>query len=632
MKMKKSWPVMLSLSLALVGCGGGGASLTEGPILSGAPAAEPVSAPGSVEAIRSVGTFKPSHGCAEVNEYVSRYVEISNLHPDQVVPVEGPEYAGEDSSSSAMTSKGLVSASATGQGITQSEIAHADVDGGLLYTLNYGYGVPTGGLKIFQTDPAQGPAEISSLPLDFNPREILSVDVSGKRILVLFGWLLEEQDGYYDYKTVVSLVDVTDPSQPEEFRREIVPGYFVEGKSLDDRGAVTWVTYRPIPTYLESLDVKEVLPEKTLIDGAGVEVKAPSVACENVLLYENESLSEGYSPYTVGTTFVSLLNLGGESFETKTQAILSPSWKTIVSSNADDHLILAQNIDDPAIHSTEIYRFDLNAAEQKVTLGASGAVAGDIVNRFFIDEKDDTIRVFHRRFLGEVGNYVSTLRADGSGKLGVVGSFGPFESAEEQYTARFMGNIGCVITFLVIDPLTCFDLRDPAQPRRLGELQIEGVSLHLEQVSEDLLLGIGVDGGLSGVVANLFDISDPSQPLLADQITLSDPADYFSYSEVFYDFRALGKDGNSARYVVPMEWYNDSVSFGWGSSLSLFSVDAGAKRLELEKVLRNEGATNYWEDNYLRGFFFDETLAALSRGELTLFLLQDYTPVFNSPL
>ncbi|HEX5035008.1 MAG TPA: beta-propeller domain-containing protein, partial [bacterium] len=269
-------------------------------------------------------------------------------------------------------------------------------------------------------------------------------------------------------------------------------------------------------------------------------------------------------------------------------------------------------------------------------------VPGNVLNQFFIDEQDGVLRVFHHvaapfgscpdcpiavepaalkaQSTGSdlaAGNYLSTYRG---GSL--LGRSGPFEADEIPYAARFLSRFACVVTFIQIDPLTCFDLQDPAKPTRLGELEIEGVSFHLEDLGQGFLLGIG-RGGDGEVVANLFDVNDPSHPQLARQLALN-PGGGSSFSEVFYDPRALGKDREMRNFSVPMD---DAA----GSKLALFSVDLATRNLQSEgELVKPFSDTSY--DTFRRAYFFADSLATLSLQKAEIFSRIPVSPVFSLPL
>jgi uncharacterized secreted protein with C-terminal beta-propeller domain len=83
---------------------------------------------------------------------------------------------------------------------------------------------------------------------------------------------------------------------------------------------------------------------------------------------------------------------------------------------------------------------------------------------------------------------------------------------ENVHSVRMAGDIGYIVTFWQTDPLFSFDLSDPKNPILLGELKIPGFSRYMEQWSDGLLLGMGVDtnerGVRQGLKLTMFDVSD----------------------------------------------------------------------------------------------------------------------------
>ena len=92
-------------------------------------------------------------------------------------------------------------------------------------------------------------------------------------------------------------------------------------------------------------------------------------------------------------------------------------------------------------------------------------------------------------------------------------------------SARFMGDIGYFVTYKQVDPLFSVDLKDPRNPKILGELKVTGFSSYLHFYGEDKLLGIGTEtdpqsGEWLGVKLSMFDTSDPSNVLEEDKYVM----------------------------------------------------------------------------------------------------------------
>ena len=110
---------------------------------------------------------------------------------------------------------------------------------------------------------------------------------------------------------------------------------------------------------------------------------------------------------------------------------------------------------------------------------------------------------------------VTVLREQG-GRLAQIGQVGGLGRGERIYAARFLGDVGYLVTFRQVDPLYTIDLSNPAAPKVAGELKITGYSAYLHPIGEDLLLGVGQEaseqGRRLGAQVSLFDVSDPASP------------------------------------------------------------------------------------------------------------------------
>ncbi|HKY62260.1 MAG TPA: beta-propeller domain-containing protein [bacterium] len=617
--------IVLSLCcLSLAACSGGSSSAPPSKVL---------------------GRFQKAANCDEVKSYVQDYVDRAQEFADRTVPVAPPVLEGPTPGTEPSPDSGEDGvASPSGGTVIQSDLAFTDVDRGLFFVFS------ANNLKILKASPAAEAQVLSEVELGFPPQELVSLKVGARRYAVIFGG-----QGYFgigpmpaaaestiaplNEESILAVYDVSNPASPTKLLQETAPGRFLEARALVEGGKVAWVSERWL--YLgEGVEDADLFPQKTSLRDGGTN-QLPLSACQNTLLYQNESLNPDYAPYSLTATTISLLDLNQALLPVVSQAVLSPAWRTLIAANGD-HLMLAQNVDGAERSDTEVYRFDLGGETPLAFLDAA-QVPGNILNQFFIDEREGVLRVFHHvaPSFGScpecpvaaepaaalkaqatdpnlaTGNYLSTYRG---GSL--LGRSGPFEEDEVPYAARFLGRFACVVTFIQIDPLTCFDLQDPAKPAKLGELEIEGVSFHLEDLGQGFLLGIG-RGGAGGVVANLFDVSEPSQPQLAKQLALN-PGGGTSFSEVFYDPRALGKDQELRNFSVPTD---DAA----GSKLALFSVDLATRNLQPEgELLKPFSDTSY--DAFRRAYFFADSLATLSFQKAEIFSRSPLSPVFSLPL
>lgn len=188
---------------------------------------------------------------------------------------------------------------------------------------------------------------------------------------------------------------------------------------------------------------------------------------------------------------------------------------------------------------TAIYK--LAVANGEVTYRCSGDVPGQVLNQFSMDEFKGMFRIATTS-QGLLENWQPNTRNNiyvlDEG-LQIIGRLQGLAPTERIYAARFMGERAYLVTFRRLDPLFVIDLRDPYQPKVLGELKIPGYSDYLHPYDENYLIGIGkeVPGEIvplsapandgarvqiwppppreTGIKIALFDVRDPAQPIEA---------------------------------------------------------------------------------------------------------------------
>ncbi len=153
---------------------------------------------------------------------------------------------------------------------------------------------------------------------------------------------------------------------------------------------------------------------------------------------------------------------------------------------------------------------------------AAGTVDGYLNNSFSMDafngylrlvttRKDNTAEPMVGNAAASRSNCLYILDAD----MNLTGAVEDLAPGETIRSARFLGDVGCFVTYRNIDPLFSVDLSDPYNPVVLGQLQLTGFSEYLHFYKEDRLLGIGMEtdpdtGRTLGVKLSMFDISDPA--------------------------------------------------------------------------------------------------------------------------
>lgn len=187
-----------------------------------------------------------------------------------------------------------------------------------------------------------------------------------------------------------------------------------------------------------------------------------------------------------------------------------------------------------AYNTTVIHRLTLSG--NRITYSGKGEVAGHVLNQFSMDEHGGYFRIATTTegfsFTGPSTSRNNIYVLDENMK--VVGKLLGLAAGERIYSVRFMGDRCYLVTFRRVDPLFAVDLKDPRNPKVLGELKITGYSDYLHPYDERYLIGIGkeVNEGPvpapvperapmivpprpqreTGIKIALFDVADPTRP------------------------------------------------------------------------------------------------------------------------
>ncbi|MDC0183430.1 beta-propeller domain-containing protein [Candidatus Poseidoniales archaeon] len=385
---------------------------------------------------------------------------------------------------------------------------------------------------------------------------------------------------------------------------------------------------------------------------------------------------------------------------------IASSWAHVYASQ--DMLILAEPANDwwwfwrntDFEDATNIHVFDISGSSE-TTYVASGRVAGTVQDQFSISEYNGVIRVAttedawgrwwmeeteewtgptnnvftlevsesctctsYFTYAGETMCSVSECTVDSS-ELIHLGHVGDIAPNERIWSARFVGDRGYLVTFRNIDPLWVIDLSDPTNPTILGELEVPGVSTYIHPVDEDTLLTIGIGPGEDGLgldwsmtQISLFDVSDPTNPTLADSLPLS-PAYTdencedvrscgwsWSWSEATYEHKAFTYWAPENLLAVPLSTYryvydevNHYYNYEYISMLKLINVDAENLTLsehgevDHSPFYNNEDSEmNWWysySTNIRRSIFMGDYVYAFSALGVTVHRTTDLVQMEN---
>ena len=283
-----------------------------------------------------------------------------------------------------------------------------------------------------------------------------------------------------------------------------------------------------------------------------------------------------------------------------------------------------------------VHKLDLTQRHQAQYV-ASGTVEGHPLDQFSFDEHEGVLRVattLTRRVedpQSRWGRAVTTSRvatyAPQGTQLALVGQSAELAEGERIYSARFVGNKGYMVTFRQVDPLFTFDLSNPAQPHKVGELKVPGFSSYIHPVDDTHLLTVGEDRAADGswpsraIKLSLFDVSDLANPRETFTQLVGSSS---SWSEALYDHKAFNFFPARGLLAVPFTDWSSGFSGGsyWNSFVSdlrVFRVDAATGfsplgALTMSDLYRDSNSSwAYWYlPNVRRSVMADDYVYAIS--------------------
>ncbi len=427
------------------------------------------------------------------------------------------------------------------------------------------------------------------------PREML---LAGERLLI-FRNVIYDSRFWSQPGVQIMEVDVSDPASPRALRTLDAYGEFVTARlagsgvrvvmSHDGADSPT-LTPRPGETWEQRIrrsGLSTWLPLYTLTDREGARSWGLLTPCDAVQMPATEDRRYGNTETTLLLSFnlaEGIADWNAAGFVGSTDAVYAGSNSLYIASSFGGW-----------IPNTRIHRWDTPPGGAPVYQGTA-EVEGWLINQFAMSEYRGRLRVAttiegswpisSRLTIFDIGD-------DGLTELSKLDGLGP---SERIYAVRFLGELGYVVTFRLIDPLYVLDLSDPENPAVAGELKIPGFSSYLHPLGGGLLLGVGQNadphtGQPLGLQVSLFDVSDPAEPTRLDQVDLSAGS-----RNVTFEHRAFTY--HQGRAYIPASPTND-----------LFAVRVTSEALELERQITAQ-------DEVLRSLPVGDRLHLLLEGSL----------------
>jgi hypothetical protein len=387
---------------------------------------------------------------------------------------------------------------------------------------------------------------------------------------------------------------------------------------------------------IRSIDADQLLPRVTGTDG----VSHPLVSAENILV-----------PPLPGTRLAPVLNVlsvfevADLAAPPQSMAILGwvnglyASQRSVWLASAKENRVLTGSgrVERTGFIDTDLHRFAIE--DEGVVYTGSGTIEGSIgydpaALAYRLSEYDGALRVLSHSDSwfdrwDEWGSNRLTVLATTAGDDLLLKTRAVLPNAdrperigkpgEDVFGVRFFGERGYVVTFERIDPLYAIDLADPDDPVVLGGLEIRGFSDYLHPVSEDLLLGVGLDSVVidagtpmersvdQGVQVGLFDVSNATAPVLLDRDVIGFRGTWTSVLDSFHAFTWLPGDEESnrpTRFAIPVAvrgpdagmppdpdptaWYDWQLTGVMQYEIPLGTGPLGLRRLGIANVATRE--------------------------------------------
>ncbi|MFA7406078.1 MAG: beta-propeller domain-containing protein, partial [Pelobacteraceae bacterium] len=226
---------------------------------------------------------------------------------------------------------------------------------------------------------------------------------------------------------------------------------------------------------------------------------------------------------------------------------------------------------------TALHKFALANGIGMPLYKGSGIVTGWLNNQFSMGEYNGNLRIGTTRggWWGEgISNRLAIL-AEQDGALLEKGRIEGLAQGEKIYSMRFDRNRGYMVTFRQTDPLFTFDLSDPLNPRKVGELHVNGFATYIHLIGRDntrlLTVGRSADatGRVTGNKLQLFDVSNLAAPALLGESELGE-----GWSAALYDYHAFLYYEPLGILAIPYYSYGSTPGV-YSSGLRVFTISEG---------------------------------------------------------
>lgn len=426
--------------------------------------------------------------------------------------------------------------------------------------------------------------------------------------------------------TKIVIYNIKDRSKPSKIREVGMDGLYFDSRRID--GKLYVIANKNIYQYLEN-DLKK--PESF-----------------NPKFYDsldNKGWSDidfskiNYCPDAIAPNYVMIAAIDLDKIDsiTKIFTYLGSGENIYCSQN---NIYLAYTTVKGEEVSSFIYKFSINGGEVKYA--AEGKIPGTILNQFSMDEEDGYLRAATTQ-LNSAANSNNSSKASGVSKpsfgnlsnnlfilnanMKVVGKIENLASGEKIYSVRFLGSKAYIVTYKTTDPLFVIDLKDPQNPKILGQLKIPGFSNYLQPYDDTHIIGFGKDteeiaGSNSAIVKGMkiamFDVTDVNNPVQMFVVSIGSKG---TNSPVLSEHKALlfSKEKNLMAFPISIvdEKYNNTFSGAY-----VYNIDL-VKGFVLKSAVPNDSANSEVYSDYKvaiqRIIYINDTLYTIANNSIKAF-------------
>lgn len=446
--------------------------------------------------------------------------------------------------------------------------------------------------------------------------------------------------------TRIVIYNIKDKSKPSKIREVGMDGLYFDSRRID--GKLYVIANKNIYQYLEN-DLKK--PESfnpkfyDSLDNKG---------------WSNIDFSKiNYCPDAIEPNYVIIAAIDLDKIDsiTKIFTYLGSGQNIYCSQN---NIYLAYTTAKGEEVNSFIYKFSINDGEVKYA--AEGKIPGTILNQFSMDQEGGYLRAattqlntaansnnsskvsgISKPSFGNVSNNLFT--SNGTRQVGVkfdnlsnslfilntdmkvVGRIENLACGEEIYSVRFLGSRAYIVTYKNTDPLFVIDLKDPQNPKVLGQLKMPGFSSYLQPYDDTHIVGFGKDteeiAGSNGAIIKgmkiaMFDVTDVNNPVQMFGASIGSKG---TNSPVLSEHKALlfSKEKNLMAFPISIvdEKYNNTFNGAY-----VYNIDL-VKGFVLKSAIPNDSVNSgiYSDDKVAiqRIIYINDTLYTIANNSIKAF-------------